>query len=55
MPLNMFVFPVREGTALPVEFERFAATPDDVIEVDPFELGEAREDLLARWRDIVVR
>jgi thiamine transport system substrate-binding protein len=55
MPLNMFVFPVREGTPLPEVFERFAATPDDVIEVDPFELGERRDDLLARWRDIVLR
>jgi thiamine transport system substrate-binding protein len=55
MPLNMFVFPVREGTPLPDVFERFAATPADVIEVDPFELGERRDDLLARWREIVVR
>lgn len=55
LPLSMFVFPVREGTALPEEFERFAATPADVIEVDPFALGERRDELLARWRDVVVR
>jgi thiamine transport system substrate-binding protein len=55
MPLNMYVFLVREGTALPDVFERFAATPEDVIEVDPFELGERRDELIGRWRDIVVR
>lgn len=55
IPLTMFVFPVRQGTPLPDVFERFAARPADVIEVDPFELGERRDDLLRRWRDIVVR
>jgi thiamine transport system substrate-binding protein len=55
MPMNMFVLPVRDGTPLPATFEQFAATPDDPIQVDPFELGEVRDDLLARWRDIVIR
>jgi len=55
MPLNMYVLPVREGTPLPEVFERFAATPDHVVEVDPFELGETRDDRIAEWRDIVVR
>lgn len=55
MPLNMFVFPVREGTPLPEVFERFAARPAEVIEIDPFELGERRADLLRRWRDVVIR
>jgi thiamine transport system substrate-binding protein len=55
MPLNMFVFPAREGTPLPEVFERFAARPAEVIEVDPFELGEQRDDLIRRWRDVVLR
>ncbi len=55
LPLNMYVFPVRDGTPLPDVFERFAVVPADPIEVDPFELGERRDDLIARWRDIVVR
>jgi len=55
IPLTMYVLPVRDGTPLPEVFERFAATPDDVIEVDPFELGEVRDDLIRRWRDVVVR
>ena len=55
VPLSMYVLPVREGTPLPEVFERFAASPDDVIEVDPFELGRTRDDLLRRWRDVVVR
>ena len=55
IPLTMFVLPVREGTPLPDVFEQFAARPDDVIEVDPFALGARRDDLLRRWRDVVVR
>ena len=55
IPLSMFVFPVREGTPLPDVFERFAAAPDDVIEVDPFELGTTRDELIRRWRAIVVQ
>jgi thiamine transport system substrate-binding protein len=55
MPLNMFVFPVREGTALPDVFERFAAQPADVIELDPFTLGDERQDLVDRWTEIVLR
>lgn len=55
IPLTMFVLPVREGTPLPEVFEQFAARPDDVIEVDPFALGARRDDLLRRWRDVVVR
>jgi thiamine transport system substrate-binding protein len=55
MPMNMFVLPVRDGTPLPAAFEQFAATPENPIVVDPFELGEVRDDLLARWRDIVIR
>lgn len=55
MPLNMFVFPARTGTPLPEVFERFAARPTEVVEVDPFELGERRDDLIRRWRDVVLR
>jgi thiamine transport system substrate-binding protein len=54
MPLNMFVFPVRDGTPLPDVFQRFAATPTDVIDVDPMALGRQRDDLIRRWRDIVL-
>jgi thiamine transport system substrate-binding protein len=54
MPLNMYVFPVRAGTPLPPVFEEFAVTPAEPIEIDPFELGERRDDLIGRWRDIVI-
>ncbi|MBA2283262.1 MAG: thiamine ABC transporter substrate-binding protein [Actinomycetota bacterium] len=54
VPLNMFVFPVRDGTPLPDVF-RFAAQPADAIEVDPFELGARRADLIERWTELVLR
>jgi thiamine transport system substrate-binding protein len=54
MPLNMYVFPVREETPLPDVFERFAARPAEVIEVDPLALGARRDELIGRWRDVVI-
>lgn len=55
LPLSMYVFPVREGTPLPEVFERHAARPDEVIEIDPAAFGEQRDELIARWRQIVAR
>lgn len=55
IPLNMFVFPVRDGVALPEVFERFAARPAAVIEVDPFEFGSRRAQLIDRWTETVLR
>jgi thiamine transport system substrate-binding protein len=54
LPLSMFVFPAVADTPLPPEFEAFAARPDDPVEVDPFAFGEARDELIERWSEVVI-
>ena len=51
----MFVYPARDGAELPDAFERFAAPPADPIELDPLAFGAARDDLIERWTDVVLR
>ncbi len=54
IPLQMFVFPAREDVDLPPEFVEYAAIPDDPITLDPATIDEQREDLVARWTEIVL-
>jgi thiamine transport system substrate-binding protein len=55
IPGNMYVYPVRDGAELPDVFERFATLPADPIEIDPLAFGAERDDLIARWTDVVLR
>lgn len=55
VPLQMFVFPVREGVALPDEFERFAVVPESPLELDPELIGRNRERWVREWTSIVLR
>lgn len=55
MPLQMFVFPVREGAALPDVFERFAVRPAEPIELDPFAIGATRDARIEEWTNLVLR
>lgn len=54
IPLNMFVFPAREGVELPEEFVEHAAVPDDPITLEPAYIDEHREDLVQRWTELVL-
>jgi thiamine transport system substrate-binding protein len=55
IPLQMFVFPVREDAALPPAFERFAVVPENPLEFPPGEIEANRERWVDEWIDIVVR
>jgi thiamine transport system substrate-binding protein len=55
IPANMFVYPVRADAQLPDVFDRFATLPPDPIEIDPLAFGAARDDLIERWTDVVLR
>ncbi|HEX6311496.1 MAG TPA: thiamine ABC transporter substrate-binding protein [Acidimicrobiia bacterium] len=55
IPLNMFVFPVREGVELPEVFVEFADVPDDPLDLPADEIGENRESWIREWTDIVLR
>jgi thiamine transport system substrate-binding protein len=55
VPLSMFVFPVREGVALPAEFERFAVVPERPLELPPEQIGSNRDRWVREWTEIVLR
>ena len=55
VPLSMFVFPVREGVALPPEFERFAVVPEHPLELSPALIGRNRDRWISEWTEIVLR
>lgn len=54
IPLQMFVFPARTGVELPPEFVEYAVVPDEPISLDPQFIAEHRDDLVARWTDVVL-
>jgi thiamine transport system substrate-binding protein len=55
IPLSMFVFPVREGVALPDVFVEFADEPPDPLTLPADEIGENRERWIREWTDTVLR
>ena len=55
IPLNMFVYPVLNGAALPQAFDDFADVPQTVAQIDPVRVAEKLEDWLDEWTDVVVR
>ena len=56
MPLQMFVFPVRDGTPLPAVFTKFAdVAGEPVRRSPPAEIGAHRDEWIEQWTDTVLR
>ena len=55
IPLQMFVYPVNPGAALPELFVKFAATPPDPALIDPAAIEANRETWIAAWTDVMAR
>ena len=55
IPLQMFVFPVRDGTKLPEVFTKFAEVPAAPLKLSTSEIGANRERWIQQWTDTVVR
>jgi len=55
IPLSMFVFPVREGVALPPAFAKWAVVPERPLELPPAEIGRNRDRWIREWTDVVLR
>lgn len=55
IPLNMFVFPVRDGVQLPDVFAQFAEVPPEPLSLPPDEIGENRDRWIEEWTDTVLR
>jgi thiamine transport system substrate-binding protein len=55
IPGTMFVYPVRTGTPLPAEFERFAAMPEQPLSLSADEIAGGRDRWIDAWTEIVLR
>lgn len=55
IPLQMWVYPARAGTALPEVFTRFAQEPTEVAALTPDQLQAGRETWIQAWTDAVLR
>jgi thiamine transport system substrate-binding protein len=55
LPLNMFVFPVREGVTLPDVFTKFAAVPPQPLTLPPNVIEDNRDAWVNEWTTTVLR
>jgi len=55
LPESMYVFPVRDGIALPPDWEAYAERPSEPYVLDPAEIADNRDDWLEQWRDLVTQ
>jgi thiamine transport system substrate-binding protein len=55
IPLQMFVFPVRDGTPLPPVFTKFAAVPAKPWSLAPTDISNHRDAWIEQWTDTVLR
>ena len=55
IPLQMFVFPAREGTPLPSVFTKYAEVPKHPFTLPPSEIGAKRDEWIEQWTNTVLR
>jgi thiamine transport system substrate-binding protein len=55
VPLQMFVFPVRDGTPLPAVFAKFAEVAPRPLSLPAAEIGAHRDAWIEQWTETVLR
>lgn len=55
MPLNMFVYPVREGAQVPPEFVKFGPQAKDPETMDPAKIADHRDQWVKSWTSLVLK
>ncbi|MFI8088752.1 thiamine ABC transporter substrate binding subunit [Streptomyces sp. NPDC086080] len=55
MPLNMFVYPVREGAQVPEEFATFGPQAKDPQTMDPQKIAANRDQWVKSWTSLVLK
>lgn len=55
LPESMFVLPLREGTALPPVFRRYAAFPTEPYDLPAEQIGSNRDRWIDEWTQITLR
>jgi thiamine transport system substrate-binding protein len=55
MPLQMYVFPAREGAKLPDEFTKFAEVAPKPLVLPTRDIARNRDTWITEWTDTVLR
>lgn len=55
MPLQMFVYPVLNGAALPEAFTKYAQTAEQPAALPPADIAQNREAWISAWTETVLR
>ncbi|MFE5598991.1 thiamine ABC transporter substrate binding subunit [Streptomyces coelicoflavus] len=55
MPLNMFVYPVREGARIPEAFTKFGPQAKDPQTLDPAKIADNRDQWVKSWTSLVLK
>ncbi|MBG0852189.1 thiamine ABC transporter substrate-binding protein [Streptomyces spinoverrucosus] len=55
MPLNMFVYPVREGAQVPEEFVKYGPQAEDPETMDPAKIADNRDEWVKSWTSLVLK
>ncbi|NNN36240.1 thiamine ABC transporter substrate-binding protein [Streptomyces sp. S3(2020)] len=55
MPLNMFVYPVVEGAAVPAEFTKYGPAAKDPETLDPAKIAANRDQWVKSWTSLVLK
>ncbi|MFI6208782.1 thiamine ABC transporter substrate binding subunit [Streptomyces sp. NPDC051041] len=55
MPLNMFVYPVREDARVPREFAEYGPQAEDPETMDPAKIAENRDRWVKSWTSLVLK
>ncbi|MFI9834378.1 thiamine ABC transporter substrate binding subunit [Streptomyces sp. NPDC051913] len=55
MPLNMFVYPVVEGAAVPAEFTKYGPAAKNPETMDPAKIADNRDDWVKSWTSLVLK
>ena len=55
LPLTLYVYPVRNGAAVPPEFTKWAVRPSHPLSVPPADIEKNSKDWISTWTDLVVR
>ncbi|AVH56226.1 MULTISPECIES: thiamine ABC transporter substrate-binding protein [Streptomyces] len=55
MPLNMFVYPVREAAQVPEEFTKYGPQAEDPETMDPAKIAANRDQWVNSWTSLVLK
>ncbi|MFF7446891.1 MULTISPECIES: thiamine ABC transporter substrate-binding protein [unclassified Streptomyces] len=55
MPLNMFVYPVTEGAAVPAEFTKYGPAAKDPETMAPAKIADHRDQWVKSWTSLVLK